>query len=178
MGNTCECSTNLEKLKQEVELYFDQPGISQTSDGTKPQRPSDSKLPLGCPGGILKRPSLNLNPYRSKSPTIREHQTISSGEKIELKYGQGLIRPINNTTGKTTVRKPRFCKKPSLTMNDYKQFKYVENIHSKYLMGDFLGSGAFGEVRRCRHTDTDAEFAIKIMKKTMIDKRKVFFQLL
>ena len=63
-------------------------------------------------------------------------------------------------------------------MNDYKQFKFVENIHSKYHMGDFLGSGAFGEVRKCRHTDTDAEFAIKVMKKTMIDKRKIFFELL
>tara|TARA_B110001450_G_C17517830_1_gene439263 strand:+ start:595 stop:891 length:297 start_codon:yes stop_codon:yes gene_type:complete len=45
-------------------------------------------------------------------------------------------------------------------------------------MGDFLGSGAFGEVRKCRLNDTGAEFAIKVMKKTMIDKRKVFFELL
>ena len=45
-------------------------------------------------------------------------------------------------------------------------------------MGDFLGSGAFGEVRKCKHTDTGSEFAIKVMKKTMIDKRKVFFELL
>lgn len=52
----------MDKLRAEVELYFDQPGDSQTSDGTKPQRPSDSKLPLGCPGGILKRPSLNICP--------------------------------------------------------------------------------------------------------------------
>jgi len=95
-----------------------------------------------------------------------------------VKYLQGFRRPINNTTGKTNVRKPRFVKKPSLTMVDYKKFSYIENIKSKYKMGDFLGSGAFGEVRKCKHTDTDAEFAIKVMKKTMIDKRKVFFELL
>lgn len=63
-------------------------------------------------------------------------------------------------------------------MNDYKQFKFVENIHSKYQIGDFLGSGAFGEVRKCKHTDTQAEFAIKIMKKTLIEKRRVYLDLL
>ena len=167
MGNTCECTSNLERLKLEVELYFDA-AKSQTSDGTRPQRPSGSKLPLGCPGGILKRPSINANPYRSKSPTRG-----ASGQKIELNCNnRGL-----NSAGKPSHRK-RFVKKPSLTMNDYKEFKYVENILQKYEMGEFLGKGAFGEVRKCKHTDTGMEFAIKTMKKVMINERKVFLKLL
>jgi hypothetical protein len=31
-----------------------------------------------------------------------------------------------------------------LTMNDYKRFKRMNNIENKYILGDFLGSGAFG----------------------------------
>ena len=167
MGNTCECTSNLEKLKLEVELYFDA-AQSQTSDGMRPQRSSDPKLPSGCPGGILKRPSMNVNPYRSKSPARG-----ALGQQIEANHGN----PGPSTAGKLSHRK-RLVKKPSLTMNDYKEFKYVENICQKYEVGEFLGKGAFGEVRKCKHTDTGMEFAIKTMKKEMINERKVFLKLL
>jgi len=63
-------------------------------------------------------------------------------------------------------------------MNDYKRFKRVENIEDKYTLGDFLGSGAFGQVRKCTRVDTGNEFAIKIMKKEMVRKRKIYIKLL
>jgi serine/threonine protein kinase len=65
-----------------------------------------------------------------------------------------------------------------LTMHDYKKFKQVASIESKYKIGETLGSGAFGQVRRCVHIDTGNEFAIKIMQKATIRKRKIYVKLL
>lgn len=59
-------------------------------------------------------------------------------------------------------------------MSDYKKFKYIENIESKYEFSDFLGSGAFGQVRKGVNIDTKNEFAIKIMKKEMVKKRRIY----
>jgi len=63
-------------------------------------------------------------------------------------------------------------------MNDYKKFKTIQSLESIYKLGGFLGSGAFGQVRRCTRLDTGNEFAIKIMKKEMVRKRKVYVKLL
>jgi len=63
-------------------------------------------------------------------------------------------------------------------MNDYKKFKMINSIDMKYKIGDKLGQGAFGEVRRCTHIDTGNEFAIKIMQKTLIRQRKIYVKLL
>ena len=41
-----------------------------------------------------------------------------------------------------------------------------------------MGSGAFGEVRRCTRLDTGMEFAIKIMKKEMVAARRIYVRLL
>ena len=53
-------------------------------------------------------------------------------------------------------------------MNDFKKFKYINDIQSKYKFGEFLGKGAFGKVLRCIHRDSGSEFAIKIMEKKMV----------
>ena len=63
-------------------------------------------------------------------------------------------------------------------MHDYKKFKYIEKINEKYLIGEKLGEGAFGQVKKCTHIDTGSQFAIKIMKKEMVRKRKVYLELL
>ena len=65
-----------------------------------------------------------------------------------------------------------------LTMSDYKRFKATNDVEAKYKLGAHLGSGAFGQVRRCTHIDTGNEFAIKIMKKEMVKKRKIYLKLL
>lgn len=65
-----------------------------------------------------------------------------------------------------------------LSMNDYKKFKSIDNIEQKYTLGGFLGSGAFGQVRKCTHIDTGNEFAIKVMQKDMVQKRKIYLKLL
>jgi calcium/calmodulin-dependent protein kinase I len=63
-------------------------------------------------------------------------------------------------------------------MNDYKKFKMINSIENKYKLGTNLGAGAFGQVRRCIHLDTGNEFAIKVMKKEMVRKRKIYVKLL
>ena len=83
-------------------------------------------------------------------------------------------KPQLNSASKATARKPRFVNKPSLSMSDYKKFKFISNIKNIYKFSDFLGSGAFGQVRKCVHIDTGSEFAIKIMRKEMVKKRKIY----
>lgn len=39
-------------------------------------------------------------------------------------------------------------------MGDYKKFKKMKNIESRYAFGKRLGQGAFGLVRLCMHKDT------------------------
>ena len=65
-------------------------------------------------------------------------------------------------------------KKKTLSVNDYKQFKYMKNIDNRYSFGKVLGQGAFGLVRYCTHNATGKEFAIKIMTKKQIEKQKIY----
>ena len=63
------------------------------------------------------------------------------------------------------MKKSKYIRKKTLSMSDYKKFKFIDNFNSKYTKGDFLGSGAFGVVCKCTLKDTGNEFAVKIMKK-------------
>lgn len=63
-------------------------------------------------------------------------------------------------------------------MGDYKQFKMMKNIESRYVFGKTLGQGAFGLVRLCMHKDSGKTFAIKIMAKRAIQKQQIYVQLL
>ena len=69
-------------------------------------------------------------------------------------------------------------KKTTLTMDDYKQFKKLINIESRYVLGKTLGQGAFGLVRLCMHKDTGKTFAIKIMEKKKVEQHKIYIELL
>ena len=62
---------------------------------------------------------------------------------------------------KAVVAKKNHLK--TYSMNDFKKFKYIESISSRYKLGTVLGEGAFGKVRRCILKDTGREFAIKII---------------
>lgn len=103
-----------------------------------------------------------MNSQKAK-PKQNEKKRRST-EDLDHMYCRGLTTSVKKT-------------KP-LTMHDYKKFKLVNSIESKYEIGEVLGSGAFGEVKRCTHIDTGNEFAIKIMQKHMIRKRKIYVKLL
>ena len=55
-------------------------------------------------------------------------------------------------------------------MHDYKAFKKIKDIKSRYLLGRTLGKGAYGVVRKCKHKDTHKSLAIKIINKNSIDQ--------
>ena len=75
--------------------------------------------------------------------------------------------------------KPKQIKKQkTLSLDDYKKFKFIDKINEKYIIEESLGQGAFGKVKKCTHIDTGSHFAIKIMKKEMVKKRKVYVELL
>ena len=46
---------------------------------------------------------------------------------------------------------PFNIKKKTLNIYDYKKFKFMKNIDSRYTFGKVLGQGAFGLVRFCTH---------------------------
>jgi serine/threonine protein kinase len=62
-------------------------------------------------------------------------------------------------------QKTKQQKKNLLSIYDYKKFKFMKDISSRYTFGQTLGQGAFGLVRLCTHTASGKEFAIKIMTK-------------
>ena len=43
---------------------------------------------------------------------------------------------------------------------------------STYRIGRTLGSGSYAKVKKCRDVDTNAEYAIKIFKKSLLKKNK------
>ena len=63
-------------------------------------------------------------------------------------------------------------------MNDYKAFKKIKNINSRYVLGQTLGQGAFGKVKKCKHKDTSKSFAIKIMQKKIVESEGIYEELL
>jgi serine/threonine protein kinase len=85
---------------------------------------------------------------------------------------------MENPLPALTQPEPKEVKPIPLSMNDFKKFKPIEDINQRYEFGDFLGQGAFGKVLKCTLKDTGNEFAIKVMAKEMVKKRKVFLELL
>ncbi len=55
-------------------------------------------------------------------------------------------------------------------MSDFKKFKFMQGIETRYSFGDQLGKGAFGVVRYCTHRASGKVFAVKIMTKRQIEK--------
>ena len=58
--------------------------------------------------------------------------------------------------------KTNFTKR-TLTMGDYKRFKKLSDVQTRYIFGKTLGQGSFGLVRICMHKETGKHFACKII---------------
>mgnify|MGYP006102335215 CR=1 FL=1 len=86
----------------------------------------------------------------------------------------------HNLRGYQTARTQRQVEPTAspLGMADYKKFKKMRDIESKYEFGKMLGKGAFGEVRQCKHKSSGQIFAIKIMRKKDIEKQSIYVELL
>ena len=70
------------------------------------------------------------------------------------------------------------AKKRSLTMGDFKSFKFSADIEGKYSFGEVLGQGNFGVVRQCVHRDSSKTVAIKTISKSLIQTKKIYKELL
>ena len=53
---------------------------------------------------------------------------------------------------------------------DFKKFKFMNKIDTRYQFGKIIGQGAFGLVRFCTHKASGKVFAVKIMTKRQIEK--------
>ena len=56
-----------------------------------------------------------------------------------------------------------------LNFKDFKGFKQVENIRTRYKIGKVLGEGSFGTVRIAQHRQADVKVAVKIIGKEKIE---------
>jgi serine/threonine protein kinase len=56
-----------------------------------------------------------------------------------------------------------------LSFKDFKGFKKASNINDNYKLGETLGKGSFGEVRKAHHIKANVDCAIKIIKKKAIE---------
>lgn len=63
-------------------------------------------------------------------------------------------------------------------MNDFKAFKFMKDISSRYQFGKTLGKGAYGIVKTCKHIDSGNQFAVKIITKEKIQEHKINYDLL
>jgi len=43
--------------------------------------------------------------------------------------------------------------------------KFITNIKDRYKIGEVLGKGSFGEVRKCKHKQAQVKLAMKILSK-------------
>ena len=60
------------------------------------------------------------------------------------------------------------ARKVAPSPGEEKPKKYIK----QYEMGDILGRGSYAKVKKCRDVDTNAEYAIKIFKKSLLKKNK------
>ena len=59
---------------------------------------------------------------------------------------------------------------PPPTKGEWLSKRYVVN---NYILLDLLGTGSYAEVRLCKEKTTDDLFAVKILNKSVMNKRKV-----
>jgi serine/threonine protein kinase len=81
---------------------------------------------------------------------------------------------IGKSLQKIALDNPSLKRNQMPSIYDYKKFKFMKDISTRYSLGKVLGQGAFGLVRYCTHKASGKEFAIKIMQKKQIEKQKIY----
>lgn len=82
------------------------------------------------------------------------------------------MKNIDSMSLKTSISKK------TLTMGDYKKFKKLNDIKTRYIFGKTLGQGSFGLVKICMHKETGKHFACKIIQKKAVVKQQILITLL
>lgn len=163
--------------------------------GAKPAPPRPSLTP-GISGSLTTPTSRSAtftvpagSPKQGRPPTLNVGQ--AQGERT------GIVRAVDPTTGavtkstanappkpttknvhevkETTDVKRNRAQLPSLlthakpTTGDWLKKRYIVN---NYILLDILGAGSYGEVRMCKDRTTDHLYAIKIISKDLLKKKK------
>jgi calcium-dependent protein kinase len=83
--------------------------------------------------------------------------------------------PKFSGAARTKVNKSNEPRRSTLApnMKNFKNLKWVADIKTQYEMGGLLGEGSFGRVNKAMHVKTGKEFAVKTIKKKMIQTNKV-----
>ena len=66
------------------------------------------------------------------------------------------------------ILNPTDSERKILSFKDFKGFKKIQDITSKYTLYEALGKGSFGEVRKAEHNRAKVMCAVKIIKKKAI----------
>lgn len=64
------------------------------------------------------------------------------------------------------------------SFNDYRGFKKVKDINENYKLGDVLGKGTFGVVKRADHTKAKFVCAVKMIDKKKLKNNSTYFELM
>lgn len=95
------------------------------------------------------------------------------------RVGPGAGRSRSRSSEDHTVKdtKDIVCKKANLPELQHERptkgtWLSKRHLVNNYILLELLGSGSYGQVRLCKHKETDVLYAIKIISKEMLKKRK------
>jgi len=83
---------------------------------------------------------------------------------------------VLGTPGANNQRNDKYRK--VISFKDFKGFKKVDDITLNYELGETLGSGSFGTVKRARHIRGNVDCAVKCIKKREIQKHQILVDLM
>jgi serine/threonine protein kinase len=78
--------------------------------------------------------------------------------------------------GSSSTRNDKYRK--FISFKDFKGFKHMDDITLNYELGETLGSGSFGTVKRARHIRGNVECAVKCIKKKEVQKHQILVDLM
>ena len=145
---------------------------------TPPQGPQRSKPPppRGGPNNVNLKvgiPKPNTGTRSNMTPTAVRKQIIQqpSPPNSRKNSQQGKRHEVKETRDvkRNRAQMPSALKHVKPTTGDWLKKRYIVN---NYIMLDVLGTGSYGEVRMCKERTTDELFAIKILSKEMLKKKK------
>ena len=120
-----------------------------------------NKKPAAAPAADAPPPPM----WGNKKPT-RDASSASSASSGYPPSVQGQSSKMQSSTASLLTELS--LQSPVSTKFEEGGKKYIK----QYEMGDILGRGSYAKVKKCRDVDTNAEYAIKIFKKSLLKKNK------
>lgn len=113
----------------------------------------------------IDRDSNKSNNTSMMSPTNNRGPATKPSTPVSIQYE---VKETNDVK-RNRVKLPPTMTHAKPTTGDWLKKRYIVN---NYILLDTLGTGSYGEVRLCKDRTTDNLFAIKIISKEMLKKKK------